>query len=156
MRFRRLQGERFRFYAALGFLLWSVLPHFSAYVHSHRPGKEAHSHRSLSKTQVELAQRLAVSAGEAFGEGALSPAFGLEEGNAASGIPIPQGPALSESPWLLHGHFQDDANATLTPWTAGARLVHVPPDPAPDVFPSHPLRRPCREVQARGPPVLPS
>ena len=156
MRVRSLKGAQLRFYAALGFLLWSVLPHFSAYVHTHSRGQGGHTHGSLSKSQVELAQRLAVSAGEVFGDSALSPSFGLSEENVPAEIQVPHGAALSGSQSLRHGHFQDDANATSTPWTPGDRLIHVPPDPAPAAFPSHPLLRAVRESPARGPPVLPS
>lgn len=157
MRIGSLRGAPFCFYTALGFLLWSVLPHFSAYVHVHPDEDAGHSHRNLSKSQVELAQRLAESAGEAFGEEALSPSFGLSEANAEGCPPLPAGhAALSAAAELLHGHFQEDANSTVTPWSGGSRVVQVPPRAVPPFFPSHPLRSPVHEIRVRGPPVFPS
>ena len=46
-----------RFYLALGYLIWSLLPHFHIVNHSHAGG--AHVHASFSTDQVRLANQVA-------------------------------------------------------------------------------------------------
>lgn len=150
-------GAQLRFYAALGFLLWSVLPHFSLYLHAHGRDTQGHVHQSFSPSQVALAQSLAASVVAAYGEASLSPSFGLSDETSARRTGSGAGEtALASSPPSLHAHYQEEANATLTPWEAPARQVLPAPPSVSPFRPSPAILRPVRAVQARGPPVLPS
>lgn len=101
---------RGRFYLALTYFLWSLLPHFHVLTHSHAAG--SHSHASLSAAQVDLANRVL----ENLGPAELPDAEAAEVGGGltAGDVRPPGGSHAALAPVRsgseLHGHFWEDPN----------------------------------------------
>lgn len=149
MRARLLQDSQLRFYLAMAFLLWSVLPHFSVYRHAHT-GSSGHEHATLTPAQVQLANQVALAL-----PADAEPDFGGES------VPLSRSgaeePSLNPDPEVrIHAHFQQDPNVHAQ----GIAPRDIAPDSPPALFlsarPSAPDLGWRFEQQARGPPSLPS
>jgi hypothetical protein len=92
---------------ALGFLLWSVIPHFSLTLHAHLEedgmGPD-HSHSMLSRAQLSLAETLAEAAVDAYGSQGVQAEFGLAQAGRSTvsapdtAMPWRRFPSRRESP----------------------------------------------------------
>lgn len=141
---------RARFYLALVFLIWSVLPHFHVLIHSHAGGP--HVHASFSAEETDLANRVL----EGLGPAGL-PDADSETGAAADGAMRGRASAgetalASGGEAASHGHFWEDANL------AGAAALPASALPAVLVIALilarylPPGLRPSGAAPARGPP----
>lgn len=100
------RNPRIRFYLALGYLLWSILPHFNLIYHTHAGG--SHFHATLSPTQVAQANRVL----EALGPAALAATVPTEVGGLELSVASVGGALLAAADAAsgLHGHYWEDAN----------------------------------------------
>jgi hypothetical protein len=100
---------RGRFYLAMTYLVWSLLPHFHILIHSH--AGDSHFHASYTATQVETANQVLENLGSE--DEAAAPA---DFGGKAKRLPIDKhGSSSGEfsahaAGSELHGHFWEDPN----------------------------------------------
>ena len=141
------RDPRASFYAALAYLLWSIVPHFHLLIHSHAGG--GHSHAALTGAQVRLAN------GVLDGLGPAGMSFAGDIGGCEAPVHAATEPALADgSGGVLHAHFWEDANlaglASLPAFlfAAAAFLVSFL-----SRYRAPALSRPGTAL-ARGPPVL--
>lgn len=146
--------SRGRFYLALTYLVWSLLPHFHILIHSH--AGDSHFHAAYSATEVETANRVLETLASESGNSEQSAGFGgihkpdtrYSAGSATGGISRPQ--SGSE----LHGHFLEDPNL------AGLASPIQSISPSSVLAPSNPRSyqdpsvRAVRPASARGPPAF--
>jgi hypothetical protein len=98
------RDPRTAFYLAVGYLLWSIVPHYHLLIHSHAGG--AHSHAALTGAQV----RLANSVLDGLGPAGLS-AGADDIGGVEAPVPMSGEPTLASGPrGVLHVHFWEDSN----------------------------------------------
>lgn len=149
------RGPKLRFYLALGFLLWAVMPHFSLTIHAHQGDGPEHGHSILDRAQLSLAENLSEAATVSYGASAVQAEFGLAE----FGLFIhatPDQPAFAASGLRYHGHYQEDANAVAT-YLFPNHKTHLPaPAIASASLPVAPLNPSFLENPARGPPYAPA
>jgi hypothetical protein len=119
LRMEKIEGmARGRFYLALAYLIWTILPHFHVLFHSHAGG--AHFHATFTPTQVRMANRVLDGLGPSALATAQEADVGGEAAQAASADPLaeaatawaPGAAALSAGAAGsgLHGHYWEDAN----------------------------------------------
>lgn len=100
-------NPRTRFYLALGYLLWALLPHFHLTYHSHAGG--SHFHATLAPSQIQQANQVL----DALGPAALAEAATPEVGGEALTAMAVVGAAVisaADAASGLHGHYWEDAN----------------------------------------------
>ncbi|MDQ3000643.1 MAG: hypothetical protein M3Y08_05220 [Fibrobacterota bacterium] len=153
-----------RFYLALGYLIWSLLPHFHIVNHSHAGG--SHTHASFSADQVRLANQVVDNLDPAELASPESPGFGGEAlPKASSRVIGPQGSPEDFATGLhalssqnadagRHGHFWEDPN--LAGLVSGVSRVTFTVAPALIALTRYlaPTLRSLRSAPARGPPCF--
>jgi hypothetical protein len=144
---------RVRFYLALGYLVWALLPHFNLIYHTHAGG--SHFHATLSPTQVKQANAML----EALGPAALAEAATPEVGGldlAASVASTFTGAALraADAASGLHGHYWEDANLAGLASFPGFSLITAALLLLAMIRYQGPLFRFAGKLTARGPPSL--
>jgi len=117
---------RVRFYLALFYFIWSMLPHFHVLTHSHEGGNGFHSHASFSAMEIAFANNALDALGPAaLASGGLKGAdnaeWMLEEKGTLFHSETPEPPApgseisslnrgLKSTTALSHNHYFEDAN----------------------------------------------
>jgi len=101
---------RGRFYLALTYLVWSLLPHFHVLIHSH--AGDSHFHAAYSATEVETANRVMETLGTGYSDTGSQAGFGGEAKPASSStVGSSSGDISRPDPGSeLHGHFLEDPN----------------------------------------------
>lgn len=141
------------FFLAVAFLVWSLLPHYQLVVHTHPGDGDGHRHATLSKSQMELADRMALAlaaSGEDIRPGEFS-------GEALPGPSRPSGfPALAPSRGAsAHAHFQEDANVSALASSLAPSPAWPGAETGPSALPPAPDIAPIGVHSARGPPARP-
>lgn len=156
------QGDRGKlpFYLALGYLIWSILPHAAFRVHEHAGGSAAHTHLSFHDAGLRVESAVAANPPE-MAAGISGPAESVDSAASAEAIEAMAGSGggpraahpqsyRPENP--RHGHFTEDDNIPAAGISVTRALPPVPhpvPVPASVLSPSLPYAGPAT---ARGPP----
>jgi hypothetical protein len=170
---RRLAGRssadrsKLPFYLALGYLIWSILPHAAFRVHEHAGGSVAHTHLSFHDAGLRVESAVTANPPELApefaperpdpAESSEPQAFAMSgktsEAMAESGVaPRAAHPQSFKPENPRHGHFTEDDNILATGISLARALLPVPhpvPVPASVLSPSLPYSGPAT---ARGPP----
>lgn len=159
------------FYLALGYLIWSILPHAAFRVHEHAGGSAAHTHLSFHDAGLQAGSVVTANPSEWAQESPESePETESAFATAMAGIaaePLETFEPL-ELPRLIqsraahpqafkpenprHGHFTEDDNILAAGISVARTLFPIPHPvsvPAPVLSPSLPYSGPAT---ARGPP----
>lgn len=153
-----------RFYLALGYLIWSLLPHFHIVNHSHAGG--SHVHESFSTDQVRMANQVvdhldpaetASSKPAGFGGEALPKAPVADSRPEGSPQDFPIGAhAFSQENAEAgrHGHYWEDPNlAGIVSGVSAITFAAAHAHSAPVAYLA-PTLRSLRSAPARGPPAF--
>jgi hypothetical protein len=152
------------FFLALGYLIWSLLPHAHFLVHTHADGDLAHAHTHLSLHDLKLRNETLISANP---ENAPDAALERDFDPGAVGVEAASANACASTGWgqspgpdrglkatvLRHGHFTEEQNILA------AGLACTSPEPATlprasGNFPTlNPLLPYSGPTLARGPPL---
>jgi hypothetical protein len=153
-----------RFYLALGYLIWSLLPHFHIVNHSHAGG--SHVHASFATEEVNLANRVVDNLDPAVTASSKPAEFGgeaLPRASLAGSRPdgFPGASAIGVHALVpgngdagRHGHYWEDPNLAgivsgFSKVHSAAAFAHV----AGDAYLAPSLRS-LRSAPARGPPAF--
>lgn len=145
---------RGRFYLAMTYLVWSLIPHFHVLIHSH--AGDSHFHASYSATQVEMANRVLETLGPEDAE--ATPAdFG---GNGIRNSTAPAGSSSGDisrpdAGSEMHGHFWEEPNLAGLASLSPAAPLRADLVPAASPLYQDPSLRVILRAAARGPPALP-
>lgn len=144
-------NPRTRFYLAIGYMLWALLPHFHLIYHSHAGG--SHFHATLAPSQVKQANQVLDALGPAVLADAAMPEVG---GEALPALAIAGAAALSAADAAsgLHGHFWEDANLAGLAALPGFQLLIAALLVLAMLRYQAPLFRFAGRLTARGPPVF--
>jgi hypothetical protein len=131
-----------RFYGAIAFLIWALVPHYFQVLHAHNGGDRAHQHADISRADIQRAQH-----GHAHAQAPETrPEQGFQPSEAPGSVLL-----LSAADAGLHGHFGKDPNLAGTlldiepvspdlPPSSQARVDYLAP--ALILFPLHTARGP--------------
>jgi hypothetical protein len=161
----RVDRGKLPFYLALGYLIWSILPHAAFRVHEHAGGSAAHAHLSFHDAGLRVGAAVTANPPELapslFGsaDSMESPAQTSSGVSAGSGLesldplePRAAHPQSFKPENPRHGHFTEDDNILAAGITVARSLLPVPhpvPGPASVLSPLLPYSGPAT---ARGPP----
>lgn len=149
-RIAKAQSPRARFYLALGYLIWALLPHFNLIYHTHEGG--SHFHASFSPAEVAQANQVL----DALGPAALADAGTPEVGGLEPAATAVAGAAsmAADAASGLHGHYWEDANLAGLASLPGFSLIVAALLLLAMIRYQAPLFRFAGKLTARGPPAF--